>query len=211
MMLFVLTCLLAGCLAQRPHPCSSPALLSGGLTVSTQDEKLWAGAKYLYDALGQRVRVMELGTFENKSFTYDALLLYREGAMYEINEHDRTCKKKPLKGHFHPMEIPKDASLAGQIVLGSSSGPGEGLLVNTWTGDLPDKAGKFMSTVTEFGCIPISTVYHTDQYGWVVTTFFDNVLGISDPGQLNPPGFCLDAGMKVEEEEQTDFLRLFLN
>lgn len=26
-----------------------------------------------------------------------------------------------------------------------------------------------MSTVTEFGCIPVSTVYHTDQFGWVVT------------------------------------------
>lgn len=45
---------------------------------STQNEKLWTYAKYLYDALGQRVRVMELGSYENKSFTYDALLLFRE-------------------------------------------------------------------------------------------------------------------------------------
>lgn len=212
MMLFVvLTCFLAGCLAQKPHPCSSPPLLSGGLTVSTQNEKLWTYAKYLYDALGQRVRVMELGTFENKSFTYDALLLYREGAMYEINEHDRTCKKKPLKGDFHPMAIPKDASLLGQLVLGSSSEPGQGLLVNLWGGDLPDKAGKFISTVTEFGCVPVSTLYHTEKFGWVVTSFFNNVLGIPDPDQLNPPSFCLDAEMKVEEEEKTDFFSLFLN
>ena len=28
--------------------------------------------------------------------------------------------------------------------------------------------GKFMSSVTEFGCIPVSTVYHADQYGYVV-------------------------------------------
>ncbi|XP_068569697.1 ependymin-like [Cebidichthys violaceus] len=211
MLLVVLTCLLAGCLAQKPHPCSSPPLLSGSLTVSTQNEKLWTYARYLYDALGQRVRIMELGSYENKSFSYDALLLFRESAMYEINKRDRTCKKKPLKAVFHPMAIPKDASLLGQAVLGSSSGPGEGLLVNTWTGDLPDKAGKFMTTVTEFGCVPVSTVYHTDQFGWVVTSFFNNVQGISDPGQLNPPDFCLDEEMRADEEEQTDFLSLFLN
>lgn len=28
--------------------------------------------------------------------------------------------------------------------------------------------GKYMSTVTEFGCIPVSTMYQTEQYGWVV-------------------------------------------
>lgn len=61
--------------------------------------------------------------------------------MYEIHEHNRTCKKKPLKADFQPLAIPKDATLVGQFVLGSSSGPGEGLLVNSWTGDLPDKTG----------------------------------------------------------------------
>lgn len=45
---------------------------------STQNEKLWVYAKYLYDAWGQRVRLMELGNYQNKSFTYDALLLFRE-------------------------------------------------------------------------------------------------------------------------------------
>ncbi|KAM6894466.1 ependymin-2-like [Lycodopsis pacificus] len=210
MLLVVLTCLLAGCLAQEPHPCSSPPLLTGGISVSTQNEKLWVYGRFLYDALGQRIRIMELGTYENKSFTYDALLLYREKTMYEINEHDRTCKKKPLTADFHPMVIPKDASLLGQYVLGSSSGPGEGLLVNTWMGDLPGKAGKFMTTVTEFGCFPISSVYHTSQYGWVVTSLFNNVVGITDPGQLNPPDFCMDEEMRADEE-QTDFLSLFLN
>nr|ACQ58758.1 Ependymin-1 precursor [Anoplopoma fimbria] len=211
MLLVVLTCLLAGCLAQRPHPCSSPPLLSGSLSVSTQNEKLWMYAGYMYDALGERIRLTEMGTYENKSFTFDALLLFREGTVYEINKHDRTCKKNPLKADFHPMAIPKDASLLGQIVLGSSSGPGEGLLVNTWMGELPEKAGKFISTVTEFGCIPISTVYHTSQFGWVLTSFFNNILGIENPDQLNPPDFCLDAEMKADEEEPTDFLSLFLN
>ncbi|KAG8006289.1 Ependymin [Nibea albiflora] len=171
----------------------SPPLLSGALSVSTQNEKLWAYAQYLYDSLGQRIRLSELGTYQNKTFTYDVLMLFRQATIYEINERNRTCKKKALKDVFQPWAVPKDASLLGQVVLGSSSGPGEGLLVNTWMGDLPQKNGKFMSTVTEFGCIPVSTVYHTDQFGWMVTSFFNNVIGISDPSRLNPPNFCTDA------------------
>ncbi|XP_028285560.1 ependymin-like 1 [Parambassis ranga] len=209
--LVALTCLLAACLAKKPHPCYSPPLLTGALTVSTQNEKLWTFARYLYDALGQRVRLMELGTYENKSFTYDVLLLYREAAMYEINSTNRTCKKSPLKADFQPLAIPKDAALLGQVVVGSSSGPGEGLLVNTWGGDLPNKGGKYMSTVTEFGCIPVSTVTHTDQFGWVVTSFFNNVIGIDDPGQLNPPDFCPNKDTMDSDVEPKDFLSLFLN
>ncbi|XP_037615573.1 ependymin-like 1 [Sebastes umbrosus] len=209
-LLVVLMCFLAGCLSQRPRPCSSPPLMSGTFTVTTQNEKLWIYSKYLYDAMGKRMRLMELGSYENKSFTYDALLLYREAAMYEINEHDRTCTKKPLKTDFQPMGIPKDASLLGQIVLGSSAGPLEGLLVNTWAGDLPDKSGKYMSTVTEFGCVPVSTVYHTDMYGWVMISLYNNVIGLDDPGLLNPPDFCTGVEMKADEEP-ADFLSLFLN
>ncbi|XP_070710714.1 ependymin-1-like [Pempheris klunzingeri] len=209
-LLAVLTCFLAGCLAEKPHPCSSPSLLSGALTVSTQNEKLWVYGQYLYDALEQRTRLTELGTYENKTLTYDVLLLYREAAMYEINMHDRTCKKRPLTTEFQPMEVPKDASLLGQAVLGTSSEPAGGLLVNTWTGDLPNAGGKFMATVTEFGCIPVSTAYHTGQYGWVLTSLFNNIIGITDPSKLNPPDFCPDAEAPTEGEP-ANFLSLFLN
>ncbi|XP_054914554.1 ependymin-2-like [Poeciliopsis prolifica] len=207
----LLACLLAACLAETPHPCESPVLLSGALTVSTQNEKLWTYARYLYDALGHRVRLRELGAYENKTFTYDALLLYREATMYEIHYHNRTCKKLPLKVAFYPLAIPKDATLLGQAVVGSSSGPGQGLLVNTWVGDLPDKSGKYSSVVTEFGCIPVNTNYQTKEYGWVVTSFFDNVIGIEDPNLLNPPSFCSEAERKEDQEEPVDFFSLFQN
>ncbi|MEQ2185266.1 hypothetical protein GOODEAATRI_016430 [Goodea atripinnis] len=205
--LILLTCLLAACLAEKPYPCESPPLLTGGLAVSTQNEKLFTYAKYLYDAIGRRVRLMELGTYENKSFTHDVLLLYREATMYEIHEHNRTCKKSPLKVEFQPLGIPKNASLLGQVVVGSSSGPGQGLLVNTWVGELPDKSGKYMATVTEFACIPVSTAYHTKEFGWMVTSFFNNIIGIEDPNRLNPPSFCTDAEVK---EDPADFLSVFV-
>ncbi|XP_040929545.1 ependymin-1-like isoform X2 [Betta splendens] len=204
-----LTCFLAGCLAQRPHPCKSPSLLSGAITVSTQNEKLLVYVQYLYDAIGQRIRLWEQGSYDNKTFIADYLLHYRESAVYNINDFNHTCEKLPLEADFQPLGIPPGASLVGQAVLGSSSGPGEGLLINIWTGDLPEKAGKFLSTVTEFGCIPVSTLFHTDQYGWVVISFLNNIVGISDPSLLNPPNFCPQAEVDPQREPQ-DFLSLFL-
>lgn len=64
--------------------------------------------------------------------------------MYKINYRNQTCCKKRLSRVFHPLAIPQDASLLGQVVLGSSSGPGQGVLVNTWTGQLQmrNKTGK---------------------------------------------------------------------
>lgn len=56
--------------------------------------------------------------------------------MYKINYRNLTCVKKPLSVDFHPLKIPQNASLLGQAVLGSSSGPGQGVLVNTWVGQM---------------------------------------------------------------------------
>ena len=45
---------------------------------STQNQKLLTYAKYMYDALGQRLRVRELIAYGNQTTFYDALLIYRE-------------------------------------------------------------------------------------------------------------------------------------
>lgn len=40
------------------------------------------------------------------------------------------------------MQVPDDANLMAQIFLGSSSSWGMGVLVNTWSGDLPGNGEK---------------------------------------------------------------------
>ncbi|XP_019955648.1 ependymin-like isoform X1 [Paralichthys olivaceus] len=200
-LLALFVCLSVGCVAQRPKQCTSPPLLTGGLSVSSQNEKLLAFAKYSYDALRQRIRLTESGVYRNKTFQLDVLLLYRQRIMYKINSKNHTCCKRPLDVNFHPLAIPQNASLLAQVVLGSSSGPGQGVLVNTWVGEQQMNEGKakYMSTVTEFGCIPVSTLFHTRRNGWMVTSFFNNIVGIADPLQLIPPPFCKDA--QLEEED----------
>nr|ACQ58983.1 Ependymin precursor [Anoplopoma fimbria] len=207
--LILFVCLSVGCLAQRPQPCTSPPLLTGSLSVSTQSEKLMAYAEYSHDALGKRIRLTEFGSYRNKTFHLDVLLLFSKGVMYEINNKNRTCCKKPLSADFHPMEIPRNASLLGQVVIGSSSGPGQGLLVNTWGGELQMKKepAKYMSTVTEFGCIPVTTLFHTNRSGWMMTNFFNNVIGLVEPQRLVPPEFCKD--VQLEEGPDEDPLTFF--
>ncbi|XP_060887968.1 ependymin-like [Labrus mixtus] len=211
MKIFVaLACLLAGCLAQEPQPCESPPQMSGEISVNTSDERLEMYGKYLYDALGQRIKLFEFRTLDNETFTYDLLLLYKEQVAYEINDRNRTCIKRPLKGDFMPLAVPKEASLLGQVVIGSSSAPGQGLLVNTWTGDLPKQGGKYRMTVTEFGCIPVTTSVQTKPFGWIVQNFFNNVIGISDPSQFNPPSYCPDANSTTKSvQEPLDFFDFF--
>lgn len=57
--------------------------------------------------------------------------------MYEFSYRNRTCTKRPLNIDFQPMRVPSNATLTGQVVLGASSGFGQGVLVNSWAGEVP--------------------------------------------------------------------------
>ncbi|KAK5848614.1 hypothetical protein PBY51_006212 [Eleginops maclovinus] len=209
MKLLILAGLLAVCLAQKPTPCKSPPFLTGALTISTQNKNLFAYAKYKYDSIGQRFWLREVGKLMKKNFSYEVLLLFKEATMYEINRQNRTCTKRPLKGDSNPMVIPKDASLLGQVTLSKSSGPGKGVRINTWTGDLPNKAGKYLSQITEVSCIPVSSLFRTKNFGWMALSFNNNAIKIVKPAQLDPPSYCQDVEVKAGDEEPVDFTSLF--
>ncbi|KAM3590712.1 uncharacterized protein V6R79_014787 [Siganus canaliculatus] len=200
------TCFLAGCLAQAPERCSSPPLLSGGITVASQKGNLFTVSQYEYDAIRERIFIKGAGTIGNTTFTYDSLLLYKEATLYEINSNARSCVKMPLKTDFQPWKVPQSASLLNQVILGASSAAGEGLLSNVWTGNLPDNGGQYIATVTAEGCIPVSALVQTEQYGWVVVSFFNNVVGIENPIELFPPSYCSGT---VSQGQPMDFFSAF--
>lgn len=81
---------------------------------------------------------------------------------YEIDWSKLSCKKKRLDTSFVPMHVPKDAKLMGQIILGSSSSWGMGVLVNNWYGDLPNngKTVLLLQTLCHF------VLWFSRQYGW---------------------------------------------
>ncbi|KAG7497213.1 ependymin-like [Solea senegalensis] len=198
-----------GCLAQRPQPCTSPSLLTGNLAVSTTDEKLLVYAKFTYDAVREHIRLTEFGYHNNKTFHLDLLFLFKQAVVYHIDDKTHTCIKFHLDTKFHPLAIPQNASLLAQVVLGSSSGPGQGVLVNSWVGGLMilGEQAKYLSTFTEFGCIPVSNMLHTNTSGWQVTSFFNIVIGLADPQRLIPPHFCEDA--RLEDKDPVTFFSFF--
>lgn len=195
---------------EKPKPCKSPPLMSGTFSFGTLNEEAWFVAPYEYDALLQRIRISDLGTYQNQSSSYNILLLYSEGVMYEINSTASTCAKKPLKTDLQPLGVPSSAKPTGQFAMGSTAAPGEGLLLNTWAGQAPDIGVKYMVTVTEVGCVPISFIWYTQAYGTIMLSFINTVKGLIDPNVLNPPSFC--PGPEVQPEgPPVDFLAIIIN
>ncbi|XP_018607360.1 ependymin [Scleropages formosus] len=176
--------------AQKPHPCKSPPLMVGRLSALNPKGHVAAYERFSYDALERRIRVRALVFVDNSTMYEEALLLFREGVLYEIFHQNQTCKRSELKEPFQPIEVPHDAQLLGQLILGSSSAPGSGLLVNSWEKSVPEIKTKFFMTFTEFACIPVSIASHTENTGWTMTSFYDLVIGIEDPDEFIPPPFC---------------------
>nr|WAJ59511.1 epdl2 protein [Petrocephalus simus] len=210
-------CILALCLclvavtAGTPHPCKSPPLLTGRLTVVYPKGQFAAYERFSYDALGQQIRVRAEIFDHNQTSFQDVLLLYREGVSYEITYQNQTCKKSPLKTPFPPIEIPHNAQLRGEVVLGSSSAPGMGVLVNVWVGAIPEQKAKYELVFTEFGCLPVSSVNYIEDVGLILTSFYDLVLGVEDPDEFIPPAFCDKVEAQPAESDLVkEFLRFFI-
>ncbi|XP_030635319.1 ependymin-like [Chanos chanos] len=189
------------------HAVLTPPLLSGNLGVVTQSGELSAYASYIYDSIGKRIYFSEFGQYDNHQFKLDVLLLFNQGVKYTFNNEAGTCKKTPLKKTFMPADIPRNATFLSEEILGTSSIQGQGLLVNTWTGDVPATQGKYMTTVTQIGCIPVSSLYYTPKTGWIVTSFINTVLGMANPELLLPPKTCDNAPLETTEPE--DFFSTF--
>ncbi|XP_042566924.1 ependymin [Cyprinus carpio] len=185
-----LSLILSSC-AQKPEPCKSPPLLEGSLTAFIPGHHLHVFEKFSYDAFGQNVRVLAAGKDGNQTFFVDRLLLFKEGVSYEIHYHNQTCIKTALKEPFRHIGVPHDAHFLNQLVLGSSSLPGQGLLVNNWNGTWEETQESYLLTFTAFGCVPLYTLDFTQKGELtVMTSFFDLVEGIEDPNVFIPPSFC---------------------
>lgn len=203
--------ILSSC-AQKPHPCKAPPLLEGKLAVLVPGQKIRVYEKFYYDAIGQNVRVIAYGKEDNKTIFADRLLLFREGVKYDIHYHNQTCVKAALKEPFIPIEVPHDAHFLHQLVMGSSSRPGEGLLVNNWEGTVPQSKEYYFTSFTEFGCLPIYSTYFTEKMDVdIITSFYDLVNGIDDPEVFIPPSFCDSVELQEAKDDMvTNFFRALL-
>ncbi|XP_061534398.1 ependymin-like [Phycodurus eques] len=205
--LSILGLLLAAASAQKPQHCESPPLMSGGVSVMGSNGLFVSTGIISYDAFGQKIRVRNFGMVGNETFAVDQLMLFNEKVYYEIDWRKPSCKKRRLSTDFIPMQVPDDSQLMGQVVLGSSSSWGMGVLVNTWYGNLPGN-GTYMSVYTEIGCIPMAFTGYTPASGWTTVSTFNWVLGITNPMDLFPPFFCAKSQLEDSEAPDTMFAAL---
>ncbi|TSL04331.1 Ependymin [Bagarius yarrelli] len=190
LVLMIVLSTLLGAFSQKPHHCKSPPYLQGKLLVDFSEGRSVVYEQFYYDALEQRIRVILAGKEGEHDVFLDRILLYREKVYYDIIYHNKSCIKNSLDGAFVPIAIPPEAKHRAQVVLGSLSGPAQGLLVNNWVGFDPELKANYSLTFTEFGCIPIVNMYRIEGTGHFLLSFFDIVVGIEDPTVFIPPEFC---------------------
>ncbi|XP_042369728.1 ependymin-like, partial [Plectropomus leopardus] len=79
--LTVLSCLglvLVAAAAQKPKPCVSPMLMSGGFTIMDDSGLYMSTGTISYDAFGQRMRVRNYKLVGNHTSSMDQLMLFKE-------------------------------------------------------------------------------------------------------------------------------------
>lgn len=92
--------------------------------------------------------------------------LFLQHVMYLIDFKNKKCQKQKLTSQFHPMKIPCNSTLLGQVVIGSLSAPGEGLIVNSWTGETSEGQGTHQGKPSRKMGVNIELV--CDKYGKTV-------------------------------------------
>ncbi|XDV48178.1 hypothetical protein PO909_017639 [Leuciscus waleckii] len=145
-------------------------------------------------------------TIYNETILMDLLMHFRQGIMYEIDYSRLHCEKKVLETRFHPTRVPADASFMGQVILGTTSVPGLGLLTNSWVGEIPEIQAQYMLTFTEFTCLPVSASVFTPQTGWITMSFYNHLLGVQNPQDFVPPFFC-PASTQDQHLPKTNFMK----
>nr|XP_023690114.1 ependymin-like [Paramormyrops kingsleyae] len=174
------------------EPCQPPPLLQGTFSAVISQENMNILGSFSSDLPGRRFYLRE-GVYGNGFTVFeDVLMLFSEKVMYMISYANSTCVSLPLEVDLHPMELPPEAQYVNQAYIGSSL-PGEGVLVDVWTGTHPMIKGPYYITTTNTGCLPVSSVFSIKPVGTLVAAYLDFVYGIEDPNVFIPPSFCKKA------------------
>jgi hypothetical protein len=98
------------------------------------------------------------------------IALYKEDLIYTINLETETCAVQKLGRTFIPIQVPVNATFVGDTILGTSDlNLGDGVEVETWQGKFTDPNGFYQVVVTRRGCIPLNSLFVSDEIGTVET------------------------------------------
>ncbi|KAI4895304.1 hypothetical protein NFI96_011141, partial [Prochilodus magdalenae] len=207
-LLSICACLALKACAEMNH-CVSPPFLSGHAYMHTEVGAIATSGTFDYDALGQQIRIRSSGTSVSGAFSLDLLMQFQKKVAYEIDSSKGTCKKVALDVPFNPIQIPPDAFPSSQIVLGTGSVAGMGLLANTWYGYIYELQAFYTMVFSDNACVPLSGTYRSPGSGAILMSFFNILFGVRDPMDFIPPHFCQTEELKRWEDlPKTNFFKL---
>ncbi|XP_017562290.1 ependymin-2-like [Pygocentrus nattereri] len=191
----------------QPTPCTevSPPWITGGISTSTKDGAKTSSGIFTYDGWGQQVHFRNFEAEHNTTHFTDLLMNFKQKVVYEINHTSQTCKMKTLETSFHPMQVPPNSLFFGQAIMGTTSVPASGVLVNNWVGEISEIQANYVLVFSAYMCLPITALIHRPDQGWIAISFFYQVLTVVDPSKFIPPAFCQNVAS--EETDSTDFIR----
>ncbi|XP_049336548.1 ependymin-like [Astyanax mexicanus] len=193
----------------QPSPCVSPPFMTGNAYMHTEIGGITTSGSFDYDALGQQLRIRSSGFSLNGTFSLDLLMQFQQKVAYEIASSTRTCKKVALDAPFNPIQIPPGSFPVAQIVLGTGSVAGMGLLANTWYGEIPQIQATYTLVFSDNACVPLSGTYSSPESGTIIISFYNILLGVRDPMDFIPPYFCQSEEQKnLEDLPKSNFFRL---
>jgi len=189
MKLLVFFAIVAVAAAQRPWHCTAPAEFEARVSELDHVKKFESRARLSYDGINRRVRMVDEVNIQDKKGFYDILYLHDEGVEYVYDFKTKKCEKRRISREWRPVHIPYNATNYGEAYIGSSSAAGDGVLVTNWAGQ-DSKGDRYFMTWTYKDCIPITTGFISQKVGFLFTSYYDVVLGISDPNVFIPPKEC---------------------
>jgi hypothetical protein len=197
-MIFILLCfaaLMSMTVSQKPTPCQTPPQWEGRYFEYDPIKKEQTRARYTYDAIYQRERIVEEYTLGTDDEFYDTLYLHSQKVQYKFNFKTKNCTATTVDRPWKYFSIPANATFLGESYIGSSAVPGAGLLATIWSDEDTDAQGNkyhYMGVWTYEACLPIAITYFSNSSNLDAHyNFFDFVPGIRDPDVFIPRKECL--------------------
>ncbi|KJE89395.1 ependymin [Capsaspora owczarzaki ATCC 30864] len=180
-------------LAQEHQRCIAPSQFESRIVEVDPSKQFELRGKLVYDAHNQRTATIEeVVVGSQKPAFYHTITLHQLGAQYNINLQTKECKIQTIPRQWRPFEIPHNSTFYGGVIVGTEAFADSGVEVDLWGGHT-ESGDSWTGAFTSRICIPVSDSVRGDKIGFVHTSFFDTVLGISDPNVFIPPSNCVRA------------------
>lgn len=173
-----------------PKPCTPPELMEGQIGTFYPRRLQGDYGMFSYDAKNERIYAKMFMNREGRHWQQVDLLLFQKEVLFQFFPGNGTCVKFPLHTPFPSPLLPKNATFAGKVELGTTSIPHAALQINCWAA-AQEGASYTVMTTTDRGCLPQWWATY-DSEGWFSKSFFNITLGIIDPSVFTPPPQCLE-------------------